>query len=291
LLSSAAMADLLVGELPDDGFYTPTVKQHSVEKIRLHNYYASIFTTAMRQRWEQLAYLGLYAGSGRARIEESGEIIETTALGALRVTHPFTKYILVDNDPACVDALRHRIEQLDHSHDVTLVQDDVSRAVPKIVQAMPRFDRERKLLSFCFIDPFSAAFDFDVIRELASRYRMDFLILPMLGRDIRTNFKQYLENPEDQRIARLIDDVDWRQEWTSRQLPHQDLVPFVFEKFDSAMTRLGYEAAQKREAHPVRIAGKNVFLYLLVLYAKDPLAKKFWKAARFGVDPQHGLEL
>lgn len=285
------MADLVVGGLEDDGFYTPAVKRHSIEKIRLHNYYVSIFTTAMRQRWEQLAYVGLYAGSGRARIEESGEIIETTALGALRVTYPFTKYILVDNYLQCIQALEHRIGALDDAYDVTLIHEDVFRAVPKVVGAMPPFSRDRRLLSFCFIDPFSAALDFEVIRELGTRYRMDFLILLMLGRDLRTNFRQYLENPDDQRIARLIDDPEWRQEWASRQLPDQDLIPFVFEKFDAAMTRLGYEAAEKREAHPIRIPGKNVFLYSLVLYSKDPLAKKFWKAARSGVDPQFELEL
>lgn len=285
------MADLVVGGLADDGFYTPVVKRHSIEKIRLHNYYVSIFTTAMRQLWEQLAYVGLYAGSGRARIEESGEIIETTALGAFRVTYPFTKYILVDNDLQCIQALEHRIGALDDSYDVTLIHEDVFRAVPKVVGAMPPFSRDRRLLSFCFIDPFSAALDFEVIRELGTRYRMDFLILLMLGRDLRTNFRQYLENPDDQRIARLIDDPEWRQEWASRQLPDQDLIPFVFEKFDAAMTRLGYEAAEKREAHPIRIPGKNVFLYSLVLYSKDPLAKKFWKAARSGVDPQFELGL
>lgn len=285
------MADLIVGGLEDDGFFTPTVKRHSIEKIRLHNYYVSIFTTAMRQHWEQLAYVGLYAGPGRARIEESGEIIETTALGAVRVAHPFTKYILVDNDLQCIQALEHRIGALDDSYDVTLIHEDVSRAVPEIVEAMPPFSPERRLLSFCFIDPFSAALDFEVIGKLGSRYRMDFLVLLMLGRDLRTNFRRYLEDPDDERIARLIDDPDWRQEWARRQLPDQDLIGFVFEKFDSAMTRLGYEAAEKQEAHPIRIAGKNVFLYLLVLYSKDRLAKKFWKAARSGVDPQFKLEL
>lgn len=285
------MSNLIVGGLEDDGLYTPNVKQHSIEKIRLHNRYVSIFTTAMRERWEQLAYIGLYSGSGRARIEETSDIIETTALGAFRVTHPFTKYILVDSDPRCIDALKRRIGQLGPPHDVTLIQDDVSRAVPAIMEAMPDFSRERRLLSFCFIDPFSAALDFDVIRKLGNRYRMDFLILLMLGRDIRTNFRHYLENPDDERIARLIDDSDWRQEWASRKLPDHDLVRFVFEKFDAAMTRLGYEALDKREAHPIRIAGKNVFLYLLVLYSKNRLAKKFWKASRLGVDPQYEMEL
>lgn len=42
-----------------DGLYTPTIKQHSLEKIRLHNRYAAIFASAMRAKWQQLGYIGL----------------------------------------------------------------------------------------------------------------------------------------------------------------------------------------------------------------------------------------
>ena len=99
-------AEAFQRRLEDDGFYTPEIKQHSVEKIRLHNYYVDLFTTSMKSRWPQRAYLGLYSGSGRACIEATGEIIETTALSALRTRFPFTNYIFVDSDPRCIEAFR-----------------------------------------------------------------------------------------------------------------------------------------------------------------------------------------
>jgi hypothetical protein len=34
------------------------------------------------------------------------------------------------------------------------------------------------------------------------------------------------------------------------------VVPFIFEKFDAAMTRLGCEATAKEDAHAVRVSGK-----------------------------------
>jgi hypothetical protein len=90
---------------------------------------------------------------------------------------------------------------------------------------MPAYGPENGLLSFCFIDPFSAALDFGLIRELGGRYRMDFLILLMLGRDVRTNFRRYLDDPDDTRIGSLIDDPNWREEWRSRGLGRRDLRP------------------------------------------------------------------
>lgn len=271
--------------LADDGFETPEIRPHSLEKIRIHNYYVSLFTTSMRLLWPQLAYLGLYSGPGRARLAGTGEIIETTALSALRMPHPFTKYILVDNDPQCIAALRARVAALPASRDVEFIEADVNVAADRILGSMPHFDRKSGLLSFCFIDPFSAELDFEVVRRLG-KFRMDFLILLMLGRDVRTNFTKYLQDAHDTRIAKLIDHPNWRTEWRERALQPKDLIRFIYEKFDAAMTRIGYQANPPEEAHPIRIAGKRVFLYSLVLYSKNPLGKQFWQATRQGTDPQ-----
>lgn len=278
-------------DLEDDGFYTPQIKQHSVEKIRVHNYYLALFTTSMKTRWPQRAYLGLYSGPGRARIEATGEIIETTAMSAFRPRFPFTKYIFVDDDPRCIEALERRVAALPDQHDVTLIRADVTEAVPHIIKAMPGFRPGHGLLSFCFIDPFSAALNFEVIRTLGGRYKMDFLILLMLGRDVRTNFRKYLEDPADRRIASLIDDSNWRDEWRERGLDRRDLIRFLLEKFDAAMTSLGYKAARPADAHPIRVMGKNVFLYSLVFYSKSDLGKQFWEATRKGADPQVQFDL
>jgi three-Cys-motif partner protein len=283
--------ELYRGALADDGLYTPIIKQHSVEKIRVHNYYLALFTTSMKAHWPQRAYLGLYSGPGRARLEGTGEIVETTAMSAFRPRSPFTKYIFVDNDPRCIEALEGRIAALPDKHDVSLIPADVKDALPQIVEAMPRFGPGNGLLSFCFIDPFSAALDFEVIRTLGSRYKMDFLILLMLGRDVRTNFRKYLEDPADTRIGSLIDDPNWREEWRERGLHKRELVRFLLGKFDAAMARLGYKAGRPSDAHPVRVMGKNVFLYSLVFYSKSDLGKQFWEATRKGSDPQTKLDL
>ncbi len=80
--------DFLRG-LEDDGLYKPSVKRHSLRKIELHNYYVSLFSTAMKNQWPQRAYLGLYSGAGRARVAETDEIVETTVMSAFRIRDPF----------------------------------------------------------------------------------------------------------------------------------------------------------------------------------------------------------
>ena len=285
-----AGADFLRG-LEDDGLHTPSIKAHSLEKIRIHNAYASIFSSAMKGKWPQRAYVGLYSGPGRARVDGTGEIVETTALSALRLRDPFTKYVFVDHDSRCVDALRTRAASVTGKADVTVIQEDVDRATTRVIEEMPDFGPGRGLRSFCFIDPFSAELDFDVIRTLGSRFKMDFLILLMLGRDVRTNFRRYLEDPNDTRIARLVDDPDWREEWLAQPRRPRELLPFVHSRFDDAMARLGYPHSPPEETHSIRVMGKNVFLYSLVFYSKNELGQKFWRIARGMMTPQFGLDL
>lgn len=125
--------------------YTPTVKEHSLRKIRLHNFYVSLFSTAMKNHWPQRAYVGLYSGAGRARVAETGKIVVTTALSAVQARYPFTKYIFVDNNPRCIEALEARIQALETNVDVSFIEKDVSEAVPEVIRAMPTYSKAKGL--------------------------------------------------------------------------------------------------------------------------------------------------
>ena len=166
---------------------------------------------------------------------ETGKIVATTAISALQVPDPFTKYIFVDNNPDCIAALEARISALGGDYDVSFINKDVSEAVPAIIKKMPLFSKDRGLLSFCFVDPFSAELDFSVLKQLGGKYKMDFLVLLMLGRDVRTNFRRYLEDENDARIAKLIDDENWRDEWAARGYRANNVIRFMLDKFNGAM--------------------------------------------------------
>jgi three-Cys-motif partner protein len=266
----------------------PTIKEHSLEKIIRHDYYAELFSTGMKTTWKQRAYLGLYSGAGRARIENTGEIVETTAMSAFRLKTPFTKYIFVDEDERCTAALSARIRALPTGFDVSVLTGDVNTLAPQIQSVLPRYSRANRLLSFCFVDPFAANLQFATIRKLAA-FRMDFLLLLMVGRDARANFRLYFENEESSRIADLIDCADWRGQY--RRAADKNIVRFLLGRFDDAMQRIGYRGASKSDYHHVNVAGKGVMQYILVLYSKHELGQKYWGAALSGSTPQLGFDL
>lgn len=276
--------------MEEDGLYRPEIKAHSLEKIRRHNFYAALFSKAMQRKWAHRVYIGLYAGAGRALVKPTGELIETSALAVLRQEVPFTKYIFVDSDPRCINALEMRVRNVAPLADVTLIPSEVNSAVPEIVKAMPRFDKDRGegVLSLCFVDPFRIDLDFNVIRQL-SRYRMDFLIMLPFGYDLRRNLRRYLHDEQDVRVAALIDAPDWRTEWRNAQLPERYFVRFILKKFDDAMERLGFRRREMKDTISVKVMGMGVYLYSLALYTRHELGERFWKTTIAGMEPQFDL--
>lgn len=281
------MAESASGEplrCEDDQLHLPEIKQHSLEKIRHHNRCAEIFSAAMRKKWPQRAYIGLYSGAGRARLKGTDEIVETSALGVLRQKHPFTHYIYVDDDDKCTNALKARIANIGMSGLASVICDDVNTSAARVKSLLPSFSKTNGLLSFCFVDPFDIQFRFETIKQL-STVKLDFLILLMLGNDFRRNFQRYLDDPNSTRVADFIGCPNWREEFHAAG---KKPIKFVLKKFDNAMTNIGYLSAGD-ELHPVKVKGMGVVPYMLALYSKKEIGKKLWREARVGLNDQLGL--
>ena len=271
-------------DVAGDNLCTPAIKEHSLEKIHVHNRIARMFATAMRSKWDNLAYIGLYSGSGHARLA-NGKTVETSALGVLRQPDLFSHYVYVDADADCTAALEQRIRAIDPPAKWTVLTGNVNDSVKAVRNALPRFGPGNTLLSFCFVDPFDIRIRFRTLHGL-SDLQLDFLILLMTGNDARRNFEAYYNDEDDTRIAELLDDRDWRTEYRTQHT--RNVVQFIIRKFDQRMQRERYLPALN-STHPVKVAGKGVHLYDLAYYSKHPLGKHFWKAACRSLTPQQEL--
>lgn len=275
--------------VPDDGLYTPTIKPHSLDKIRAHNRFARMFATSMREKWPQLAYIGLYAGAGHAHVDGTDRIVQTSALAVLRQPHPFTHYVYVDKDPTCAEALARRCAAVSPNANVTIIGKDVNECIPEVRAALPSWSPRNGLLSFCFVDPFDTKLRFETIRALAD-LRIDFLILLMLGNDARRNLWDYFHDPDCNRIAEFVDRSDWRDEFRK----DGKIVRCVLRLFDEAMQRVGYPQSKKDTILPIYAHGTKVLQYMLAFYSKSAVGMTLWRESIKSLtrlDPQTRLEL
>ena len=271
-------------EVQEDGLHTPEVREWSLLKYRLVGSYCDIFTAGMKNKWNQMVYIDLFAGAGFARIKESGKIYKNSALLALSTPTPFTKYILCEQDASRFDALSKRVMR-DYSHlNVELVEGDSNANIEKVLKAIPSFSKGNTMLPFCFIDPFSLNLNFTTIQALA-KGRMDFLILQALHMDANRNFDDLYLDEQNTRIAKFIGISDWRKLFEKEGIVYRkNFVRFLADQYQLQMRRLGYQEAIL--SHQIRSNEKNLPLYYLSFFSKDERGIEFFNKVKKRLTPQ-----
>jgi three-Cys-motif partner protein len=272
--------------IEDDGLHTPEVGDWAEHKYRLIAYYAEMFSTSMKQKWDSRAYIDLFAGAGRGRVRDTARILETSALLALGVPDPFDRYVFCDLDPACTDALQRRCDrEYGDTRRVNYLTGDSNELVQEILDLMREQRQRGSLLSFCVADPCKMAnLKFSTIEQLSTLYA-DFLVLIPSYMDAHRNEGAYMSSGNTT-VEEFLGDPDWR---TKRAASAGDFGAFIVDQFGQAMKRLGFIYNGPGEEVPIYLPGKNFKLYHLAFYSKNELGMKFWRAARKGSDDQLGL--
>lgn len=270
----------------DDGLIIPEVGAWSEEKYRLLGGYCEIFTSGMRNLWDSLVYIDLFAGAGYARIRGTTKLRMSSALIALSVKNKFDKYIFCEQDDSCLNALKRRVEKHFPEANVEYVHADSNLKIEEIIVRIPKHSRDDKVLRFCFADPFSLNLKFATIEKLSAVGKIDFLILLALYMDANRNLFNYiLENST--KVDEFINDISWREPFTKSLIPAKSFIKYLADKYDSNMLKLGYKEPEKK--HLVKIGDINVPLYYLAFYSKHERGNDFYKKVEKYLSSQQSM--
>ena len=274
--------------LDDDDLLTPDVGDWAEDKYRLVKLYATLFTTGIRDKWDELIYIDLFAGAGRALIRGTQRIVPASPLVALNVDHRFDRYVFSDADGEKLDVLKTRVQRDFPGLDCRFVPGDVNQNVAVILQEFPTAHRGRKVLGFCFADPYRLGhLKFETIAALATRY-MDFLVLIPSGMDAHRNESIYTK-PSNTILDEFLGRSDWREAWAGEKKQGRPFERFVTDAFGESMKRLGYLYEEIESPQLVRSTETNAPLYRLALFSRHPLGFKFWKEVRKYASRQRSL--
>jgi len=276
-------------QVEKDEFFIPEVRKWSLEKYRLVGGFCDIFTTGMKNLWNQLVYIDLYAGAGFAKIKETGKVYKSSSLIALSLPIPFTKYIFCEKDPYCFSALKSRIARDFSGINITLINKDSNLAINDVLSAIPPFGINNTQLPFCFVDPYSLDFDFNTIRTIGNKRLMDFLILQALHMDANRNLIKYLKEKND-KIACYLGMDKWREDFKLDYKGYSNnFVKFLAEQYQKQMVNMGY--LNERNMHQIRSNERNLPLYYLSFYSKHPRGLQFFKEVEKRTTAQLRLEI
>jgi len=273
--------------LEDDGLPTPEIGGWGENKYRLVSMYAALFARSMRNKWDALVYLDLFAGSGRSRIRGTKRVVLASPLLVLGMAEAFQKYIFCESNKSYVDALTKRCRRDAPDRKVTIIPGDANAKAADIVAEMPRPGRSQKVLGFCFLDPYHMQnLHFSIIETLSQRF-IDFLVLIPSSMDANRNEQNYIR-PQNKTLENFVGNLQWRARWDEERASGKSFEHFVVEEFGRSMQKLRYIDPGLNGAKLIR-GDKNLPLYRLVLYSRSKLGAKFWKETQKYSDPQMRL--
>lgn len=272
-------------ELPqDDGLAAPEVGPWAEDKHRMVSLYATLFASGMKAKWSRRIYVELYAGAGRSKIRDTSKFILGSPLLALKLKDPFDKYVFCEEKSTNLKALKFRARQANPNADVAYVQGDCNRRISEILAEIPRRSTQDTVLSLCFADPFDIGLEFETIRVIADARFVDFLILLALGMDANRNYENYLRDDAD-KVDKFLGSKSWRERWATAQWDAVKFTRFLADEFTKSMANLGYIPPPHYTMKEVRSHEKNLALYRLALFSRNPRAYKFWdQALKYSTD-------
>lgn len=255
-----------------DGLPVRCAHVGSKKKVDALFYYLKIFSVAMRSSYSNLCFIDLFSGSGLCydrNCTDGVDFFDGSSLRALRLEHPFTKYIFIDNNPKSANALKERVgnKYPELSNRVVTLECDSNKQIDMILSHV----KKQSSITVVFIDPNGIDIHFDTIKKLSEQKHLD-LIIHFSISDLKRNFELYRDGNE--KANRFFGTKDWPKDWAKDSLKW---LPFYKEK----LSELGFEGLESRdERHITIFTPSNVPIYYLIYASKNNLGLKFWQETK-----------
>lgn len=251
---------------PDDGLKREIVGDWCTEKHQRLRHYVSI-TRDTRKKYasNNPAYIDLYCATGRARIRETGEVVDGSAIVAATETtgkHGFSDIHIGDLNAEHLEACVARLKAAGTTQPIHAEQGTAEETAKRVVKKLNPYG-----LHLAFLDPYNLeALPFSVIETLGKLNRMD-LIIHISENDLQRNV---IGKREYFRLDSFC--PGWEGSVDPTQ-PNHVIKRQILEHWKRRLASIGYTVSDNIE----RITGnQNQPLYWLVLAARNDLASRFW---------------
>jgi three-Cys-motif partner protein len=269
----------------DDGLPTRVFGTWTTEKLDYIRRYIYMFATSMKGKpWRQRSYIDLYAGTGKYRAEENGEVHLGSTLLALTTEHPFTHYYFAEKDSSNLNILKKRCQAA--TQKISFYEGDANQKVSEIVNEIATVDKQKipnqwSSINLAFLDPDGLELEWKTIETLAKVNKMD-LIIYYSQFGLNLNLKNCYQTRSETTIDKFFGDDEWRRifkKWNLKDSMagiHRDLIDYYKSKLHSS----GYIDVVEPETgvEPLmRTSKTKAPLYRLLFASKNELGHEFWK--------------
>jgi len=281
-----------IGEA-SDGLPALIAGEWAEEKHFYLSRYSDMVSTGMRKKWKNLTYIDLFSGPGKniVQINKKKKEIDGSPLIAIKLKHPFSKYIFVEKSPQLINALKDRCQKFPIFNKMKFIKGDCNKKIAEVVNRIPEGS-----LGIAFIDPYGLDFWFSSLEKLVNGRSMDMIINFPMGMAIKRNVDRFIKK-QWSRLDEFLGDDEWREEYKKRRLKNaRGISKFFLDYYQAKLLKLGYYFDEEEYGllqGEVLIKGsKKVPLYYLFFASKDKKGLEFWrKAIKYNSSGQKKLKL
>lgn len=253
----------------DDGLPANDVGVWTTEKHNFLRLYIGISRAARRKyigpKNAGATYIDLFCATGRARVRETGEWIDGSAVAAWKASVeggvPFSKILISDADDEARSVCANRLKKL--GAPVVEIPGDALKAAELVPQRINPHG-----LHFAFVDPYNlGALSFQIFSFLSSLKRIDMMV-HVSAMDLQRNLEA---NPK------IVEEFapGWR-EHIDLSASQPTLRANVISYWRDKVSALGTIPSAEMK---LITGSKSQRLYWLLLVSKHELARRFWSKA------------
>jgi three-Cys-motif partner protein len=253
-------------EIAPDGLPARRVGRWVERKDHYVDRFATIFANGMKNKWPSRGYIELFAGPGESFDRARRIFVPGSAIRAL--DRNFTHFAFVDIDPIATTALRERIRVHGRETVAPVFQADCNAAVHDIRAAIPP-----KALSLAFIDPTNWQVRLSTVEALVKDRQVDLLMTFHAGGMRR------MEHMASADLDAFFGTNKWRN---ALKCPRWQRVDALLGLYNRQLEPFGYLPSSTYRV-PVKNS-RNVAMYELVVFSKNPRGIDFWRKTIGGDD-------
>ncbi len=186
----------------DDGFAITAAEPWVKTKINIIQQYLTAFTGSLAGRVDDIVFVDLYAGNGLYSLGANRELFAGSALMALGLDLPITKFVFCEKDPEQFKILKIRTNRDFRNKNIVLLEGKPSELTDRFRMYIPQNKGDYKTAVLCVCDPFSLDISFETLGKLGD---LGFsLIIPFtFALNDRINYKHYLKEDKE-KVKRFL---------------------------------------------------------------------------------------
>lgn len=188
--------------LPTDGLPTTAAERWVRQKVTVISEYLSSFAGHLAGKVDDIIFVDLCAGNGVYSLGAKKDLFLSSALSALTLDVPFTKFVFCEYDPERAATLKIRVNRQFREKNVVILEGRPADVLDKLNLYVPPSKGNYRSATICLVDAFSLDVPFDVLSRLADA-GYSFLIPFTFALSEQLNFEYYLVE-ERERLKRFL---------------------------------------------------------------------------------------